>query len=72
MFGNMVDCYDKPHDLEEIVDKIFRNYNFPVFFGFPSGHTRKRGGLHITLPLGVNVSMDTESCSFRIEEPVVT
>ncbi|MBN2407782.1 MAG: LD-carboxypeptidase [Elusimicrobia bacterium] len=71
VFGRMVDCDEKDHDLKEIVDKFFSNYDFPVFFGFPSGHTEYRGGLHLTLPLGVNVTMDTETSRFSIDEPAV-
>ena len=72
IFGKMIDCFDKEHNLVDVVNEIFKNYDIPILFGFPSGHLRIRGGLHVTLPMGVEASIDTDSLIVQIDEPAVS
>ena len=72
VFGSMVNCFERREDLRTIVNDIFRHRAIPIVFGFPSGHTLRRGYPHITLPLGTRVSLDTKTLSLTIEEPAVS
>ena len=72
IFGKITDPAGSEHDIHGIADKIFKGYDIPIMYGFPSGHLQIRGGLHVTLPFGVSVTIDSESLSLTIEEAAVT
>ena len=72
IFGKMIDCFDKEYNLSDLVNEVFKNYDIPILFGFPSGHLRIRGGLHVTLPMGIEASIDTDSLIVQIDEPAVS
>lgn len=58
IFGEMHECYEPANDpslLMAVLVDIFADYTYPVGFGLPAGH----GGENFTLPLGVNVRLDT-------------
>lgn len=53
--------------LMEIFDHYFGNRNYPVLYGFPSGHLDYQA----TLPLGVQAEVDTEKATLRLlESPI--
>lgn len=55
VFGEMAGCQDRDGtDLESVILDLFRDQEIPVIFGFPSGH----GETNLTIPLGVDVSLD--------------
>lgn len=72
VFGKITDPAGREHDISGIVDETFKGYNIPILYGFPSGHLQLRGGLHVTLPFGIPVTIDSESLSLTIEEAAVT
>ncbi len=49
-------CDDTGHDARAVVDTMLRDFDGPVVFGFPTGHTT---GPVWTLPLGVNATVAT-------------
>jgi muramoyltetrapeptide carboxypeptidase len=72
VFGRITDPAGGEYDVSGIVNEVFKGYDIPVLYGFPSGHLRLRGGLHVTLPFGVPVTIDSESLSLTIDEAAVT
>jgi len=71
LLGKMIDSSGKDHDLRGIIDKIFKKQNIPVLYGFPSGHLRLSGGLQVTLPLGVTVTIDADELALTVNEGAV-
>ncbi|MBN1794856.1 MAG: LD-carboxypeptidase [Candidatus Omnitrophica bacterium] len=74
IFGRMVDCFEDLDPQEGIISLIHRelaDLAVPVLFGFPSGHTQSREGLHVTLPFGTEVSIDSDNLSLLIEQAAV-
>lgn len=47
---------EERREMEAVVLDIFRDQEIPILFGFPSGHGRK----NLTIPLGVQVTLDGE------------
>ncbi|MFH1715373.1 MAG: LD-carboxypeptidase [Elusimicrobiota bacterium] len=72
ILGKMVGCFDEETDFKDIINKIFSEYNIPIISKFPSGHTRDREDLHMTLPFGISVTMDTEALSIIFNESAVS
>ncbi|MFC1482981.1 LD-carboxypeptidase [Candidatus Margulisiibacteriota bacterium] len=68
LLGEMTGCFEEREHLRELVTAIFKNHDIPILFGFPSGHTKKRGEPHITLPLGVGVTIDADNSLLVIKE----
>jgi muramoyltetrapeptide carboxypeptidase len=71
VFGEMTDCAqhaEQGYTLQEVLAELTAELNVPVLFGLPSGHS-PRGNL--TLPLGVNATLDAERKVLRIEEAAV-
>ena len=71
VFGEMVNCRQGAEEncrLQEIVMNILQGFDFPVLYGFPSGHT-STGAL--TLPFGVEVLLDADGKLLRLEEAPV-
>ena len=71
LLGRMLNSSGQDHDLGKLIEKLFKGRDIPVLYGFPSGHLRLRGGLHVTLPLGVSVTVDTTDLSLTINESAV-
>ena len=71
IFGKITDTTGREHDMSVIVNEILKGYDMPILYGFPSGHLQIRGGLHVTLPFGVMVTIDSESLSLSMDEAAV-
>ena len=65
LFGQMPQC--QPEALTEIILDILGEYQFPILFGFPSGH----GDATATLPIGASVRMDAGSGTLKILESLL-
>lgn len=58
IFGEMSGCLGDGNDptlLLSIIAETFADYSYPIGFGLPAGH----GGENLTLPLGIQVRLDT-------------
>ena len=71
LFGIMVDCFEVQENLRTLVNDIFKGYDIPILFGFPSGHKYKREAPHVTLPLGVKATIDADNLMLQIDEEAV-
>lgn len=65
VFGQMPGC--DAEALPEIIDDILGEYNFPILFGFPSGH----GDGTATLPFGLPIHLDGNDAKLQILESAV-
>ena len=65
IFGQMPRC--QPDLLPEIVLDILGEFDFPILFGFPSGH----GDATATLPFGILVRLDAASETVSLLEEAV-
>ena len=68
IFGEMLDCGPAPgqdYTLEQIIMRVVGDLNVPVAYGLPSGHV---AGENITLPMGVNVSLEVEDSHVMLQE----
>jgi muramoyltetrapeptide carboxypeptidase len=71
VFGEMRDCVqhaDQGYTIEEVLAECTADLGVPVMFGLPSGHS-PRGNL--TLPLGVQATLDVERGVLQIDEAAV-
>jgi len=71
VFGEMADCVqhaEQGYTIQEVLAECTADLGVPVMFGLPSGHS-PRGNL--TLPLGVEATLDAERGMLRIEEAAV-
>jgi len=65
VFGEMVECQGKDGiDLESVILDLFDDQEIPIIFGFPSGH----GQTNLTIPLGVDVTLDGDQCRLIFNE----
>jgi len=76
VFGRMVNCFDyggKKYRLRNLVRDLFSHLEIPILYGFPSGHFQKEKHkqVNLTLPLGVEVIVDTNKLSLIIDESAV-
>ena len=71
LLGRMLNSSGKDHDLHKLVENLFKGRDIPVLYGFPSGHLRLRGGLHVTLPLGLPVTINADKLSLTVAESAV-
>ncbi|MFC2149111.1 LD-carboxypeptidase [Candidatus Auribacterota bacterium] len=55
VFGEMINCGTRRGLIERIKETL-REYNIPMLFGFPSGHSPT----NLTVPFGVKVTIDTK------------
>ncbi|HEX4998312.1 MAG TPA: LD-carboxypeptidase [Terriglobia bacterium] len=73
VFGEMLNCAQNAHQgytLEEVVTDLLDEYDFPILYGFPTGHTSRP---HIIVPLGVRARLALGSGNvFEMLEPAVT
>ena len=65
IFGQMPKC--QMEQLPEIILDIFSEFDFPILFGFPSGH----GDSLFTLPIGVPVRLDAGASRLTMLSPAV-
>lgn len=70
IFGEMLNCTKsaKAFSLQEVIFNILKGLEVPIWYGLPSGHT-STGAL--TLPFGVEISLDTGEKWFQVEESAV-
>ena len=71
----MVDCFDDPNkaqSIKDILSDVFSTFKKPIIFGFPSGHSRDRGEITVTLPLGVKIDLDSDQTIINIKEAGVS
>lgn len=68
VFGEMMDCLqgsDQDYRLQDNLAEILKEYDFPIVYGFPSGHVKE--GM-VTLPFGLPVELDADSRWLKIME----
>jgi muramoyltetrapeptide carboxypeptidase len=65
VFGQMPHCH--PEALPEVIEDVLSDFQFPILFGFPSGH----GAATATLPLGIRYRLDVERGSLKMCESAV-
>jgi muramoyltetrapeptide carboxypeptidase len=71
VFGEMTRCQfpkGTKDRLEEVILEILSGYDFPVLFGFPSGH----GEINLPLPFGVPVRIDSEDKALTLLDSAVS
>ncbi len=72
VFGEMTDCAQhagQGYTLQQVLAELTADLNVPVLFGLPSGHSPIG---NLTLPLGVNATLDTQRGALTIEEAAVS
>ena len=67
----MVDCFEAQENLKGFLNTVFKGYDIPILFGFPSGHKYKKEEPHVTLPLGVTATIDADNLLLQINEAAV-
>jgi len=69
--GRCVDCdmksYKNQATIPQVVREVCQGYNFPILYNVDLGHTREK----ITIPLGLDSSMDASKLRFSILESAV-
>lgn len=71
VFGELPSC-DEPggeHAIRDVIREFVADFNGPVLFGFPSGHTT---GATWTLPFGVRARVVTTPAALIVEESAVS
>lgn len=71
VFGEMLDCVQHPaqgYKLQEVLKDATAGLGIPVLYGFRSGHTSRS---NLTLPLGVEASLDCHRGLLAVEEAAV-
>ena len=66
VFGEMINCppfKKKEGSFKEILSDVFSESSFPILTNFPSGHGREM----LTLPMGVEARLNTESKSLEFK-----
>ncbi|MFH1846867.1 MAG: LD-carboxypeptidase [Candidatus Omnitrophota bacterium] len=74
VFGKMQDCIDASggkRTMAEVLADILKDVKVPIIYGFPSGH-RSQGETNVTLPLGVNCTIDADRAAISIDESGVS
>ncbi|MBU0693567.1 MAG: LD-carboxypeptidase [Candidatus Omnitrophica bacterium] len=71
LFGKMIDCFQTQENLKTLVNEVFKSYDIPILFGFPSGHKHRKEASHVTLPLGVTATLDADNLLLQINEAAV-
>lgn len=65
IFGSLTPLKGEPHDADEMMDDVLKDFEGPVIKSFPAGHT----DTFVTLPLGVRVELDASGTE---GEPTLT
>jgi muramoyltetrapeptide carboxypeptidase len=71
IFGEMLHCNQEPQQdylLQDILTSVLGEFDFPVLYGFKSGHTSSGA---LTLPLGVEMLLDADEKLIQFEEAAV-
>ncbi|MFN8008659.1 MAG: LD-carboxypeptidase [Terriglobia bacterium] len=71
VFGEMQNCSqdsDDPYSLQQIIMDLLAEFRIPILYGLPSGHTRSS---NLTLPIGVEVTLDGDNQWLLLEESAV-
>jgi muramoyltetrapeptide carboxypeptidase len=73
VFGEMLDCFQNANQgylLQEVIVDLLREYEFPILYGFPTGHT---SGPNVIVPFGVRARLDLTSSApiFELLESAV-
>lgn len=71
VFGKMLNCNqnsDTEYRVQEIISDILSEFQFPILYGLPSGHTQSNS---LTLPMGVQVTLDCERQCLVLDESAV-
>jgi len=74
VFGRMIKCLDhsgKKYSIKNILNDILKDMHIPIIYGFPSGHSPSTE-VNVTLPLGVNATVDAGKNALIINEPAVS
>ena len=69
VIGELVSC-DPPaggQELQDILHDLLGEFDFPVLCNVDLGHTTDK----LTLPIGVEEELDSETNTFRLTEPAV-
>jgi len=67
VFGEMIDCVqgpEQPYTLQEVIMRVFSDFDFPVAFGLRSGHVSTG---NITLPIGVRAQLKVSDNNVELE-----
>jgi muramoyltetrapeptide carboxypeptidase len=64
VFGPLKDAHDEPKVILEVLKDLLADLKIPILFGFPSGHLEDS----LTLPLGLNVTLDADKKFLLFEE----
>ena len=70
IFGKMPGCQPPTHSsyvLEDVIRDLLADQEFPILYGFPTGH----GGEQVTLPIGIPLRIDGEAATVALLEPAV-
>jgi muramoyltetrapeptide carboxypeptidase len=59
---NVEDYAGKKHSINDVINDIFNDIHVPILYNFPAGH-RKNSEFNITLPLGINVTVNADDVS---------
>lgn len=73
IFGKLINDLSTPSQEYNIIDLIldtFSDLEVPIIYGFPSGHIPS-SEINITLPLGLNVTLDANKSSLIINESAI-
>ena len=54
--------------MEEIIDNVFKEYDFPVCAGLPFGHVKEK----LTLPIGIKIKLDADKGRIAFLEAAVS
>ncbi|MBF0298048.1 MAG: LD-carboxypeptidase [Oligoflexia bacterium] len=74
IFGKMVNCPLEPSKeftIRDLIKDTLSDIDVPIVYGLPSGHLDEKE-IHITLPLGVNATLDGYRSSLIINESAVS
>jgi muramoyltetrapeptide carboxypeptidase len=62
-FGTFDHCGDED-EIVKVVERIFRDHDFPVLAGFDIGH----GQPNVTIPMGIRATLDTDNYALVYDE----
>jgi len=72
VFGRMANCFSGEETFRSKLGEVLSGIDCPVVYDIPSGHTEDLVDEHITLPFGLEISLDAEKASIDINEPAVS
>jgi muramoyltetrapeptide carboxypeptidase len=72
VFGEMLNCSqhsDQGYTLQEVVLDLLAEFDFPILYGYPTGHTSRP---NVIVPFGVQARLELKSTpTFELLEPAV-